>query len=322
MRRRWGRSNLVLTSRHRLTWRFIRRNELLVCGVQRRTAPLRFRPWQGGRASTERVKLGVAAAVEAGDTLVGCADTGHRVCDRPRLQIVVVVVDAGQPVVLQVMIREEDKVHRSSNVVAPAASLPDSRSDQGPVEFDPSRRNVVLTGFMGTGKTTVGQLLADRLGFAFVDTDAAIESRYGPIPEIFRLNGEAAFRQYEHEVAVEFGALTSFVVSTGGRLLLDPANAAVLSRTGSVFCLTATIETILDRVMTGNAAQSRPLLAGSNVRQRVETLLTDRAEGYGQFTPVRTDGRDPESIVDEIIELLANRRIAPSTTSNAKPDQV
>jgi shikimate kinase len=177
--------------------------------------------------------------------------------------------------------------------------------------------NVVLTGFMGTGKTTVGVLLAERLGFDFVDTDALIEARHGPIPEIFRSSGESAFRRFEHDVAVELGARSSHVVSTGGRLLLDPANAAALGRTGSVFCLTATIRTTLDRVMN-DAVGTRPLLAGSNVRERIETLLAERAEGYAQFIQVPTDGRDPEQIVDEIIDLLA---ADPATRSAPSPDE-
>jgi shikimate kinase len=209
------------------------------------------------------------------------------------------------------MVGEEDKLSDASDASSPSGSSEQRRSpaDRSAAIPDPSVGNVVLTGFMGTGKTTVGVLLAKRLGFDFIDTDAVIEARYGPIPEIFRTSGETAFRRYEHEVAVECGARTSLVVSTGGRLLLDPANAVSLGRTGSVFCLTATIETILERVMTDSHAPSRPLLAGSSVRERVEALLAERAEGYARFTPVATDGRDPESIVDEIVDLLASNTV-------------
>jgi shikimate kinase len=211
------------------------------------------------------------------------------------------------------MAEEEERV--DDPLVDAAASA--DRSDPGL-----SDRNVVLTGFMGTGKTTVGVLLAERLGFDFVDTDALIEARHGPIPEIFRSSGEASFRRFEHDVAVELGARTSLVVSTGGRLLLDRANAAALGRTGSVFCLTATIETILDRVMNDDSVRSRPLLAGSDVRERIETLLAERAEGYAQFTPVQTDGRDPQQIVDEIIDLLVARPVARSAPTADEPEDV
>ena len=80
-------------------------------------------------------------------------------------------------------------------------------------------RNVVLTGFMGTGKSTVGRLLAERLGYEFVDTDQLIVERYGPIPEIFATDGEAAFRAYEREVAGELAERQGLVIATGGRAL-------------------------------------------------------------------------------------------------------
>ncbi len=85
----------------------------------------------------------------------------------------------------------------------------------------PRPGNVVLTGFMATGKTTVGRLLAERLGYEFVDTDQLIEQRHGPIPAIFRESGEGEFRRLERSVADELAARRQLVISTGGRLLLD-----------------------------------------------------------------------------------------------------
>ncbi|MCY4663604.1 MAG: hypothetical protein OXC00_02945, partial [Acidimicrobiaceae bacterium] len=78
------------------------------------------------------------------------------------------------------------------------------------------QKNVVLTGFMGTGKTTVGRILAEHLGFDFVDTDAVIESRAGPIPEIFERAGEPGFRELERSVARELAGRTGLVIATGG----------------------------------------------------------------------------------------------------------
>lgn len=164
--------------------------------------------------------------------------------------------------------------------------------------------NVVLTGFMGTGKSTVGRLLAGRTGRAFVDTDAIIEDRHGPIPEIFATQGEAAFRQMEREVAAELAALDGLVIGTGGRLLLDPVNAEVLGRTGRVFCLTASVDTILQRVAPDGDAAGRPLLAGADVRERITALLVDRAPGYAAFEQVDTDGRTPAEVVDEVVRRL------------------
>jgi shikimate kinase len=165
--------------------------------------------------------------------------------------------------------------------------------------------NVVLTGFMGTGKSTVGRLLAARLGYGFVDTDTVIEERHGPIPAIFAERGEGEFRRLEREVAAELAERDGLVVSTGGRLLLDAVNAETLQRTGRVFCLAATVDTILGRVAPGGRAVGRPLLEGHDARERIAALLAERADGYGAFEQVVTDGRSPADIVDEIEELLA-----------------
>ena len=94
------------------------------------------------------------------------------------------------------------------------------------------RRNVVLTGFMGTGKTTVGRLLADELGYEFVDTDELIEQRHGSIADLFATRGEEAFRELERDVAAELARRSGLVVSTGGRMMLDPANVRALSASG------------------------------------------------------------------------------------------
>ena len=166
--------------------------------------------------------------------------------------------------------------------------------------------NVVLTGFMGTGKTTVGRLLAAHLGFELVDTDAVIVERHGPIPTIFAERGEEAFRRLEREVAAELAGRSGLVVSTGGRMLLDPANADVLGATGRVFCLTASVDTIMERVAPGGDAAGRPMLAGGDVRERITALLAERAAGYAAFEQVPTDARSPEQVADDIVERLAS----------------
>jgi shikimate kinase len=165
--------------------------------------------------------------------------------------------------------------------------------------------NVVLTGFMGTGKSTVGRLLAERTGRAFVDTDAIIEERHGPISDIFATQGEHAFRRMERELAAELASRDGLVIGTGGRLLLDPVNAAVLERTGRVFCLTASVDTILRRVAPDGQAAGRPLLAGHDARERITALLAERADGYGRFEQVDTDDRSPSDVVDDIRGRLA-----------------
>jgi shikimate kinase len=164
------------------------------------------------------------------------------------------------------------------------------------------RRNIVLTGFMGAGKTTVGRVLADELGFEFVDTDALIEAEHGPIPQIFAEHGEGTFRRLERELAAELATRTGLVVSTGGRMLVDPVNADVLASTGDIVCLTATVDTIAQRV--GPTASTRPLLAGDDVRARVTELLAERAPAYARFAQVATDGRSPGEIAGDIVALV------------------
>ena len=99
------------------------------------------------------------------------------------------------------------------------------------------KRNLVLTGFMGTGKTTVGRILAERLGYTFVDTDEVIESRAGPISEIFEQRGEAGFRVLERDVARELADRRGLVIATGGRMMLDPTCRACLEPAADVVCL-------------------------------------------------------------------------------------
>ena len=170
----------------------------------------------------------------------------------------------------------------------------------------PTDVHLVLTGFMGTGKSTVGRVLAARLGRTLLDTDALIEAEHGPIPTIFAEQGEEGFRAIERDVAAEVAERTpGAVVSTGGRMLLDPANAAALMRTSVVVCLTASIDELVRRLAAPGAA-ARPLLAGGDPAERIATLLAERAEGYGAFPAVATDGRTPEAIADEVLAVAVH----------------
>lgn len=169
--------------------------------------------------------------------------------------------------------------------------------------MDPAS-NIVLTGFMGTGKTTVGRLLAELTGFGFIDTDAVIEDRHGPIVEIFVERGEAAFRAIERDLAAELAGRSGLVIATGGRLMLDPDNVATLGGNSHVFCLVAGPDEIHRRVIADADRIERPLLAGPDPRARIGELLAERRDGYRRFTQVVTDGRSPETIAAEIAELV------------------
>ncbi len=164
-------------------------------------------------------------------------------------------------------------------------------------------RNIVLTGFMGTGKSTIGRALAARLGWQFVDTDALIEAAHGPIPDIFATHGEEHFRELERQVASDVAGRSGHVVATGGRLMLDPANQATLGAAGLVVALTATAEEIHDRLVRDGTLEHRPLLAGPDPRRVIETLLEERTPLYQQFTTVATGGRNPEVIATDIAAL-------------------
>jgi shikimate kinase len=164
-------------------------------------------------------------------------------------------------------------------------------------------RNVILTGFMGTGKSTVGRLLAARLGYRFVDTDEWIVAQDGrSIPTIFAQSGESAFRRWEVQAAQTLAAERELVIATGGGLLLNPANVAALSATGSIICLTARPETIWQR-LEGDGTE-RPLLNHAHPAQRIHELLVERAAAYGRFTQIATDDRTPEQIVKQILQHL------------------
>ena len=163
---------------------------------------------------------------------------------------------------------------------------------------------MVLTGFMGTGKTTVGRILADRLGYEFVDTDAIIVERHGPIPRLFADHGEDHFRTLERALAAELADRDGLVVSTGGRMLVDPVNADVFGRRHVVVALTATPDTIFDRVGGERAATTRPMLSGDDVRGRIVELLAERSTAYARFHQIATDDRRPNLIADEIVALV------------------
>ncbi|GIX21945.1 MAG: hypothetical protein KatS3mg121_0728 [Gammaproteobacteria bacterium] len=175
--------------------------------------------------------------------------------------------------------------------------------------------NIILTGFMGTGKSSTGQVLAAKLGYAFVDSDALIEAREGRrVADIFAERGEAAFRALERAVAAELAAGRRQVVATGGRMMLDPENARLLGESGHVFCLTAELDTLLERLDRPGVRAKRPLLAGPGpLRDRLAALLAERAPAYARFEAVPTDGRTPEAVAEAILHA------APSWQARRRP---
>ncbi len=166
-------------------------------------------------------------------------------------------------------------------------------------------KNIILTGFMGTGKTTVGKLLAKKLQREFIDTDALIETRQGrTIPAIFAESGETAFRQMETDIARELGEKEGLVISTGGRFMLNPANTQVLSNSW-IFCLVAAPEELVAR-LTRDKENRRPLLDVPDPGERIIELLQERQKGYQRFIQVTTDNKQPEDVAKILLEYITN----------------
>ncbi len=165
--------------------------------------------------------------------------------------------------------------------------------------------NIVLTGFMGVGKSAVGREVAARLGRPFVDLDDLIEQEAGmSITDIFATRGEAHFRTLEMLTLRELAAQRGMVIATGGGALVDPANREMMTRTSLVICLTASVSAIEARV--GEAAD-RPLLAGPDKQQRIMALMNQRAAAYAEIPYwIDTTDKTVVQVADEVIALAEN----------------
>ncbi|GIQ68301.1 shikimate kinase [Xylanibacillus composti] len=163
-------------------------------------------------------------------------------------------------------------------------------------------KNIIFVGFMGTGKTTLGRLLAERLQWPFIDCDEKIVQKAGmSIADYFAMHGEAAFRDLETEVIREVLSGRMQVVSTGGGSVLRESNRALMKNGGLVIALTADKDTILQRVRHDSG---RPLLQG-DAEARVGKLLKER-EGAYDFADIsiNTAQRSMEQAIQRILESL------------------
>jgi 3-dehydroquinate synthase len=179
--------------------------------------------------------------------------------------------------------------------------------------------NIILTGFMGTGKTAVGQAVAERLGRWFVDMDAVIERRAGkPVSAIFAQDGEAAFRQMEAALCRELAGERNLVIATGGGALVAEENRLALGESGLVICLDAPVDAILARL--GDAVD-RPLLAGPDRQARVEALLAERAAAYAAIPHhIDTDGLSVDQAAGRVIQLARQIGPGPARIPVSTPD--
>ncbi len=167
-------------------------------------------------------------------------------------------------------------------------------------------RNIILCGFMGTGKTTVGKLVAARLGWQFVDTDQFIEARCGKsVSAIFAEEGEAAFRAMERELCSQIAeGWRGYVIATGGGMVLDPINRELLKRAGCLICLDLSAEELARRLA---GKTDRPLLANppnGDLTAHIRALLAARAEAYRSVPHhIDTAHLSPYGVSEAVLEV-------------------
>ena len=163
-----------------------------------------------------------------------------------------------------------------------------------------SIHNLALIGFMGTGKSCVGRLVADSLHFTFLDTDHVIEARAGKrISDIFAQEGEPAFRQLERRVVEELTRRQRTVIATGGGLPAQEGNLASLKTHALVLCLWASPEVILERV---RGHDHRPLLNEPDPLAKIRELLAAREAYYRQADVlVNTEMRSVREVAQHVV---------------------
>lgn len=162
--------------------------------------------------------------------------------------------------------------------------------------------NLYLVGFMGTGKTTVGRAVAHKLGYQCLDSDVEIEQQQGKsIPDIFAELGEPAFRALERNFIEQGHPASGCVIACGGGLIVQPGMLELVRGKGVVFCLHASLETILRRTQVN---RNRPLLNVENPMERIQKLYTAREPVYRRSgTIFLTEGRPVSDIVSHMIRV-------------------
>lgn len=169
-------------------------------------------------------------------------------------------------------------------------------------------KNIVLIGFMGSGKTRTGKLLAEKLKRTFADIDKLIEEKEKmSIQEIFRTRGEDAFRDMETRAVKEASLLRGAVVSAGGGAVLRGENVSALKASGILVWLKASPQTVLSRV---GGAKQRPLLYGAaDKEEAVSSLLAEREPVYRSVCDVEisTEEKTPEEVADGIIKIISEQ---------------
>lgn len=172
--------------------------------------------------------------------------------------------------------------------------------------------NIYLVGFMATGKTAVGKELARKKKWQFVDLDELIELKEKRvISDIFAQEGEAYFRRIEKLTLKEVAKEKKFVVACGGGIVIDPDNINVMKKTGTLICLAASPEIILERLRDSS---HRPLLNVANPKKQVELLLKLRAPYYAKADKtIDTSKLAVKEVVNKIIKIVSIKHLTPKT---------
>lgn len=168
--------------------------------------------------------------------------------------------------------------------------------------------NLVIIGFMGTGKSAIGKILAQKLNYEFIDTDQSIETeRHQKITQIFREEGEDFFRSLENKLAEELSRADRKVIATGGGWVLNPENLRLSRVNGFIISLTAEPGVIYKRV---KHETHRPLLAGEDPPAKIKAIMGQRDNLYREADLiVDTSMGTPEQITEGIIKELIRRGI-------------
>ncbi len=169
-------------------------------------------------------------------------------------------------------------------------------------------RNIVLVGFMGTGKTQVARALSEKLGMKYVSTDSFIEEKEKTsISDIFSKRGEGYFRKAEKDVIKDVSLMENVVVDAGGGVVIDPENLERLKKKGIIVCLWASPEVILERT---KKYTHRPLLNVDDPLKKIKELLTLRKPFYERIDcRIHTSKMTLEEVADEIIRRVKNARL-------------
>ena len=173
--------------------------------------------------------------------------------------------------------------------------------------------NIILTGFMGTGKSSVGEKLANCLSFNYVDTDCIIVEKTGlSIAVIFQRFGEKYFRNLEKDVIASLISKERHVISVGGGAVVNSGNLSLLKRCGFVICLKASPEKIVSRL---KGDSSRPVLSGDSSLENIKSILKEREEYYIKADEsIDTSDKKVDEVVAEIMSMIDKKRFSSDLT--------